>query len=243
MRKARAPAARRRATSDASRIPLSLIAKTPTGTFGSKCSLTARSVSSVRKFPVVDPNETRTRGDRSAELFLIVRLSEHVQRVRCGFLHRLAKGRVVHSRDDEQDRVCAIRGGLRDLIAGPHEILAQQRTRRHRADFVEIAELAEEMVSLGEHANRVGPGELVSARDSDRVEASRNQTAGRRCAFYLRDDRASRRRLQRPQKTAAFADSFERACAQRLVWLAHLLLLEGGRLGRVDFLQRIDHVV
>ena len=91
--------------------------------------------------------------------------------------------------DDREDRVGAVRGRLHDLVARAQEILAQDRQRRRAARDVDVREVAEEMIALGQHADRVGTRLLVLARDRGGIEMRHDEPHRRRRALDLGDDR------------------------------------------------------
>ena len=187
-------------------MPLSLIARMPGGTFGSRCSLTARSVTSVRRsrllMPMnVAPSATARRSSSSSW----ASTSTSSEYARASSIHSRDR-RVVHAAHDQQHAVGTVRGRLRDLITRPEKILAQERAGRDRANGVEIAELAEEMIALGQHADRVGAGRFVDSRDRQRIEVARDQAGRRRRALDLGDDRRAARAAQRRYERTALAD-------------------------------------
>ena len=100
MRKASGTGERSRSISAGSRIPLSLIAKTLLGMLGSRCSLTARSVSKVRRIAVVDADERRAKFQSAHEFARVVHLDEHVEIVCTCLVHALRQRGVIETRDD-----------------------------------------------------------------------------------------------------------------------------------------------
>ncbi len=207
-------------------MPLSLIANTTRRHLRQEMLADGEIRLERAQVSIVDADEACAGRNRAAQLDLVVHLGEHVDAIQARLVHALAQHGVIHPAHDQQHAVRTVGGRLRDLITRPHEVLAQQRAGADAADLIQIRKLSEEMVALGQHADRVAAGGIIGSRNGDHVKAARDQTGRRRGAFDFRDDRVARRTLQRRQKAAALAHPCERARAQRVVRLPLLLLLE-----------------
>src|SRR5207237_7287584 len=77
---------------------------------------------------------------------------------------------LVQRGDDQEDRVCARRGGFYDLDRVEDEIFAQERLRDRCANQTEISQMALEKLLVGQHRDRFDTGARVILRDRDRIE-------------------------------------------------------------------------
>ena len=114
--------------------------------------------------PVVDSQEPRAGAGGATQFVFGVHFDQHVQTVRPGFFEHGSEARIVETRQNRQDGVGAVGGRLHDLVARAEEILAKHRHRSRGTHDVEIGQVAQKVIALGEHADRVGAGGSEGSR-------------------------------------------------------------------------------
>jgi hypothetical protein len=99
----------------------------------------------------VDPDDPRTGGQRPVRLVLGVHLDQRGHPQRLDPFQQPDQGVLLQGGHDQQDQVGAVRARLVHLVAGHHEVLAQQRHLDRRPHRVEVLQAPAEPARLGQH--------------------------------------------------------------------------------------------
>ena len=141
----------------------------------------------------VDPDDVGPHRQGALDLDLVVDLGQHGQPERAGLVVQLAEQPVVERGHDQQHQVGSRGAGLEQLVAGHHEVLAQERRRDGRADSAEVVQAATEAALLGEHGDRVGTARGVRRGERGRVGDLGQVALAGRAPLDLRDHREAGR--------------------------------------------------
>jgi hypothetical protein len=104
-------------------------------------------------------------------------------------LQQSDEGVLLQRRHDQQHQVGAVRPRLVHLVAGDHEVLAQDRDLHRGADGGQVVERPAEPTPLGEHADGPGTTGGVVAGQVGRVGDLGELSTGRGGTLHLRDHR------------------------------------------------------
>ena len=173
------------------------------------------------------------------QLGFVVHFDENVDRVAPRLVDHLRDARIVESRNDDQHRIGTICRGLRDLVTRAQKVFAQNRQPRNAADDVEIGEVAQKMVGLGQYADRVGAGAVIIARDLGGVERPNDEPERRRRAFDLGNNGRTLGAGQRRTECAPLGAAVERALANGGERLAQFIGLADRNFCGVELFEHI----
>ena len=107
--------------------------------------------------------------------------------------HVLAKRPIIEDRTDKKYRRSSKHLCLIDHIGIHRKVLAQDRNRYRRRNFLQIAVASKKTVRFCQYRDCAGACRLVIACDIQIRELRHDETFGRRCFFHLTDKRESGR--------------------------------------------------
>jgi len=136
----------------------------------------------------VDADHLGTGVKRPKDLDLVVHLDQRRHAQGLGAFAQRHQCRLVERRHDQQDDIGAVRTSFPQLIAGHHEVLAQQRSIDAGPHGVEIGQAAAELAPLGQDADDAGPTGGVVTSEPGRVGDLGEGALARARALHLGDD-------------------------------------------------------